>query len=74
MSFRRLAKLQPDAPEIHRNLGYALGRQGLLDESIQELEEALRLKPDFAEASNDLVAALGMKEKRPQPPIRSTKP
>jgi Flp pilus assembly protein TadD len=51
-----------------------LGRQGRFDESIQELEEALRLKPDYAEASNDLVAAFGMKGKQPQPPIRSTKP
>jgi Flp pilus assembly protein TadD len=51
-----------------------LTKQGRLDEAIHEFREAVRLKPGDLEASNDLVIAVGMKEKQPQPPIHSTKP
>ena len=42
----------------HINLGNALTAQGKLDEAIAEFREAIRLKPDYAEAHNNLGIAL----------------
>jgi Flp pilus assembly protein TadD len=53
---------------------YALGRQGRFNEAIREIREALRLKPDHAEASNDLVIVLGLKEKQTNQPAALTNP
>jgi len=72
--FQEAVRLKPDLAEAHGNLGFVLTKQGRLDEAIHEFREAVRLKPGDLEASNDLVIAVGMKEKQPQPPIHSTKP
>ena len=72
--FQEAARLLPDRFEIRRNLGHALLKQGSLDAAIREFQTALILKPDNAVASNDLVIAVGMKEKQPQSPVHLTKP
>ena len=68
------ARLKPDQAEAHRNLSHALLQQGRLDEAIHEFQEVLKLKPDDRQASNDLVLAIGMKEKQPQPDVPSSNP
>jgi tetratricopeptide (TPR) repeat protein len=72
--FQEAARLQPDRFEVHHNLGHALLKQGSLDAAIREFQTAFHLKPDNVVASNDLVMAVGMKEKPAQPPVHSTKP
>jgi pentatricopeptide repeat protein len=42
-------------------LGVALGRQGKLDEAIECFNEALRIKPDFAEALSNLSHAQALR-------------
>ena len=56
-------RLNADNPEAHFNLALALWRQGKRDEAMAHLREALRLKPDYAEAQAQLKSMLG----RPQP-------
>ncbi len=43
-------RLKPDYAEAHNNLGIALASQGRLPEAIAHWEEAMRLRPDFADA------------------------
>ena len=43
---------------MHYNLGNALRKQGKLAEAIASFQQALRLKPDLAEAGNNLGLAL----------------
>jgi tetratricopeptide (TPR) repeat protein len=50
-------KSLPQAPEVHNNLGIALGSLGQLDEAIAEFQQALRAKPDFADARANLKMA-----------------
>ena len=45
-------------PEAHHNLGIVLREQGKLEEAIASLQQALRLKPDYAEAHNNLGVVL----------------
>ncbi|MGB8369652.1 MAG: tetratricopeptide repeat protein, partial [Limisphaerales bacterium] len=42
----------------HNNFGVGLGKKGNLNEAIRQFQEALRLKPDYAEAHNNLGIAL----------------
>jgi Flp pilus assembly protein TadD len=42
----------------HYSLGCALEKKGQTDEAIQQYQEAVRLKPDYAEARNNLGDAL----------------
>jgi tetratricopeptide (TPR) repeat protein len=48
----------PTAWLAHNNLGFALGQAGKLEDAIAHYDQALRLKPDYAEAYNNLGAAL----------------
>ena len=45
-------------PRRTNNLGNALRDQGKLEEAIASYRQALRLKPDYAEAYNNLGIAL----------------
>jgi len=46
----------PTLAEAHNTLGKLLGRNGAdSEEVLPEFEEAVRLRPDFAEAHNNLV-------------------
>jgi len=49
--------------ELYRYIGRSLLDEGDLDEAIQHLNEALRLRPDFADAWNDIGVAL-LKQER----------
>ena len=52
------------------NLGVALYQQGRTDEAIRQFQEAIRLKPDHAEAHNNLGTALsGRANRRGHPPV-----
>jgi len=48
------AKKNPSSAEAHHALGTALGEKGRLVEATQELEVAIKLKPDYAEALYNL--------------------
>src|SRR5271166_5964004 len=48
----------PINPRAHNNLGIALADAGRTSEAIAQYEDALRLKPDYAEAHNNLGNAL----------------
>ncbi len=46
----------------HNNLGMAFGN-GKIDDAIEQFQEAIRIKPDYIDALNNLGAALGGKGK-----------
>jgi tetratricopeptide (TPR) repeat protein len=56
--FAHTARLRPDSPAAHYNLGNALFRQGRRSEAISALREALTLQPDYALAHDGLGVAL----------------
>ena len=59
---RKAIELVPENPEYHNNLGVILVRLGKRREALVALEEAVRLKPDYAEARknrDDLRRLLG---------------
>lgn len=59
--FRHAIEVTENNYLAHDLLGVALGRQGRADEAITELQEAIRLRPAYAEAHSNLGAALGAK-------------
>ena len=52
--YREALKLGLNGPQIRFNLGMALAMNGQREEARAELAEALRLKPDYAEAQREL--------------------
>jgi Flp pilus assembly protein TadD len=54
----RAVELKPDA-DSHYNLANVLRAEGRVREAIPHYEEALRLRPDYAEAHDNLGAVLG---------------
>jgi tetratricopeptide (TPR) repeat protein len=52
--FMASVAIRPQSPGSHLNLGVVLYDKGDWDEAIACFKEALRLKPDYAEAHNDL--------------------
>jgi tetratricopeptide (TPR) repeat protein len=56
--FREAAKIQPDSPEAHANLGSALDALGMADEARREYAAALRIDPGFAGAHYNLGLSL----------------
>ncbi len=55
----RSPALRPSGPTSpSHNLGIALAGQGKVDEAVAAFREAIRLKPDYAEAHNNLGIAL----------------
>jgi Tfp pilus assembly protein PilF len=53
-AFSKEMVLNPALPAAHCGLGQALARQGKTDAARKEFQEALRLLPDYPEASNSL--------------------
>jgi len=51
-------RLNPNFAEAHFTLGFALLKEGKTSEAIGHFQEALRLKPDFADARKYLNLAL----------------
>jgi tetratricopeptide (TPR) repeat protein len=43
---QRALALNPDNPDPHNNLGILLGRQGLINESIESFKKSLAINPD----------------------------
>jgi hypothetical protein len=56
--FRHALEVTENNPLAHNNLGAALLNQGQIEEATRQLQEAIRLKPAFADAHNNLGNAL----------------
>ena len=54
--------LAPDWAAAHNNLGIALASQGRLDEAIARFQQALKIQPDFADATRNLAIAQAQKK------------
>lgn len=52
-SYRKVAALKPQVPEVHDNLGVALKRKGDLEGAVGSFSRALELKADFAQAASN---------------------
>lgn len=52
--FSVAVKAEPENPRYHFNLALALGRSGMHDQAITELQETLRLDPAHEEARKTL--------------------
>jgi tetratricopeptide (TPR) repeat protein len=55
--YKLLLQQNPDDPELHRALGSALLHGGQFAEAQAELQQAVKLKPDFGEAWGELALA-----------------
>jgi Flp pilus assembly protein TadD len=56
---KKALAMHPDVPDLHRNLGVALLRQGKAQEAEMSLRRALVLRPEFVKALLDLAELLG---------------
>jgi len=68
-SFREATELKPDFPEAWSELGHALKKRALYDDSVQAYGQALRLRPDFPQAIEYLgetYALMGKREEAQQ--------
>jgi tetratricopeptide (TPR) repeat protein len=59
VNFNAALRLKPDSPETHTNLAVALADRGDRAEAIRHLEQALRLRPDYAFAREQLARLRG---------------
>jgi protein O-mannosyl-transferase len=59
--FRHALEVTENNYFAHNNLGVTLEKKGQTDEAIRQYQEAIRLKPDFAETHSNLGAILGTK-------------
>ncbi|WP_175540694.1 tetratricopeptide repeat protein [Phyllobacterium sp. OV277] len=50
MELDKAIALQPDDPFLYYNRAVFYGQKGDIDQAIGDFNEAIRLKPDFAEA------------------------
>ena len=53
-NFRRAISLEPENPGFHNNLGSALEKRAEFEAAVCSHVNALKIKPDFAEAKSDL--------------------
>ena len=72
--FRHALAVTENNHLAHNNLGTALVAKGQMDEAIRQYQEALRLKPDYADAHCNLGAALARKAKWTRRSANSRKP
>jgi tetratricopeptide (TPR) repeat protein len=61
VSFEQSIQREPNRPEFHFHLGLALAKAGRNDDARRALEQALKLRPDFAGASEARSALAGLK-------------
>ena len=61
--YRDCMKKSPNKARAHDGLGFALFKQGQLEEAIARFKESLRLDPGYAPAHNNLGVALIRQEK-----------
>jgi tetratricopeptide (TPR) repeat protein len=54
--------MNPNDAEAHNNLGNALASQGIFKKAISHYSETLRIKPDYAEARENLKRALTLRD------------
>jgi tetratricopeptide (TPR) repeat protein len=54
MEFRHLINLGVESPQVYASIGYTLYAQKKIGECIKNLQKALKLKPDYAGALNNL--------------------
>lgn len=54
LAYRASLGLDPQSADTLNNLGWTLGKLGFFPQAVPFLEEAVRLKPDFALARNNL--------------------
>jgi Flp pilus assembly protein TadD len=58
-------QLNPDNAVSHFDLALALEQTGQLAEAMEQYEEALRIKPDFAAARNNLARLQALQKAAP---------
>lgn len=56
--FQKAIAVQPKNPVAHNNLGYVLSEKGFFKEAFQEYEIALKIKPDYREAQQNMLAGV----------------
>jgi Flp pilus assembly protein TadD/mono/diheme cytochrome c family protein len=56
--FAASARLTPELPSAHFNLGTALSYAGRMDEAVAEFRRALEIRPDYPQAHNNLAGLL----------------
>jgi Tfp pilus assembly protein PilF len=61
-AFQAVLRLEPDAADVHNNLGGLLAKGGRLAEARAQFEEAVRLKPDYREARTNLERVEAMEQ------------
>jgi len=55
---KKAIALKPDYPDLHNYLGIAYGNSGMVDDSIEEFEVALKINPYYLKARLNLALAL----------------
>ena len=60
--FKRALALKPDYSEAHYNMGNALKKQGLLEETVEACSKSLELQSNTHEAYCDIRIALRDKD------------
>jgi Flp pilus assembly protein TadD len=66
VQFREAVRLNPDDAEAEANLGSALAKTGNLAEAKAHFERALKLKPDYVMARENLQAVEQMMAEKPR--------
>jgi len=67
-------ELAPGSAEAYNNIAAAYNSMERWDDGIQAAKEATRLKPDFELARNNLLYALGQKQRSESAQIASKQP